>query len=152
MDISCLPAALIEKIERIVFDFEACNLKELTNLSCVSRQAHHDVEPFLYAEKKHKWFTLTCKCSNQLKQSDTAYLCKPFCDKQGYTFDWRCYECTMLSKLNRRGKGLGKGGMKISSYGVVDVYDPTYRTCSAVVRSGSCDFKFCRGLQCTHAK
>lgn len=148
MDFSKLPENVLDIIKVDVFRYEQCSLKELSNLALVSKSVHNDVKPWMYCNDDTYFFTLTCKCNRKLHTSDVVYLCKPFSDKKGYTYDWRCYQCMILSKLNR-GKGFGKGGRKIHCFGVIDVYDPTFRTCNAVLKKGEFHFKFCNSTKCT---
>ena len=149
MNLTNLPPNVLEKVKDIVFNYAQCSMKELSNLCLVSKTIHNDVVPYIYCNHKI-CFTLTCKCSRQLQRSDVVYLCKPFCDKKGFSFDWRCKQCTLLSDNNKRGKGFGKGCKKIHSYGVIDVHDTLFRTCNAVIKKGNQQFKFCRTFNCNH--
>jgi hypothetical protein len=147
MDFSKLPENVLDMVKEDVFRYEQCSLKDLSNLALVSKVVNNDVKPWIYTEDDIRFFTLTCKCQRKLQTSDAVYLCKPFSDKKGYSYDWRCYHCTISSKLNK-GKGLGKGGIKIRCFGVVDMYDPTFRTCNAVVKKRERCFKFCNSTKC----
>lgn len=152
MDYSSLPLNVLEKVESLVFNYEFCSLQQLTNLCLVSKQTYQEIKPLMYTKNNRPCFTLECKCTRTLKQNDVVYLCKPFNNDKGYTYDWRCIQCTLSSKLNKHRKGLGKGGMKIHCYGVIDVYDPMYRRCSAVVKKNEYNFKFCKSINCTHGR
>jgi len=151
MDFSKLPNNVLDIIKEDVFRYGQCSLKELSNLALVSKNVYNDVKSWIYCEDDIHFFTLTCKCQRKLQVSDAVYLCKPFADKKGYSYDWRCYHCTKSSKLNK-GKGLGKGGSRIYSYGVIDVYDPTFRTCNAILRKERGHLKFCNSTKCTFHK
>lgn len=150
MDFSSLPANVLVMVQDIVFDYENCSLEELTNLCRVSKAIYHDVMPYIYCDSYETCFTLTCKCSRQLQSNDIVYLCKPFSAKQSFSFDWRCMHCTLSSNLNKRLKGLGKGGKKIHSYGLIEVYEPNFRMCNAIIRKDNGKFRFCNSTNCCH--
>jgi hypothetical protein len=147
MDFSELPINVLDMVKKDVFNYEQCSLKELSNLALVSKNTYRDVKPLIYSNNIN-FYTLTCKCKRQLQRNDTVYLCKPFSKNKEYTRDWRCYHCTISSKLNL-GKGLGKGGRKLYSYGVIDIYEPSFRVCNVIVRKGE-KFKFCSSTSCLH--
>lgn len=149
MDFSQLPQNVLEQVQEIVFKFEECSMKDMANLSLVSKQIHCEIKPYMYCNDT--WFPLTCKCSRQLQAGSLAYLCKPYSEKKGFSHDWRCINCVSSSK-RRMGRGFGRGGKRLHAYGVINVHFPCFKRCNAVVKYSEYDYDFCNLNNCHHCK